>query len=271
MLAFIALGLTITSCTNEDTTTEEEQNEEVSEVKLSSEIDTAASIIGDIIIEAYETEESDNLGRNGNGQGMLPNCVTITVVAQQGFREVTVDFGTEGCEVRGHLLKGQIVFSYTRNIEAQEVIINYSLIDFYFDAKQVIGSRTLFKERSNANGNPQFTHTLDITVIWPNGAQASREGLKVREWVEGFESGIFSDNVFEVTGNWTTSFVNGNVHSYEVLTPLRREVICSYFVSGSVDVQRTNFGGTFDYGIGDCDNEATFTFNNGNEVNIILN
>ena len=27
--------------------------------------------------------------------------------------------------------------------------------------------------------------------------------------------------------------------------------------------KRTNFGGTFDYGNGDCDNQATFTFNNG--------
>ncbi|NNC44857.1 MAG: hypothetical protein HKN99_03145, partial [Winogradskyella sp.] len=81
----------------------------------------------------------------------------------------------------------------------------------------------------------------------------------------------FSDNVFEISGNWTTTFVNGNTHTYEVLTPLRREVICTYFVSGSIDIQRTNFGGVFDYGEGECDNQATFTFNNGNVINITLN
>ena len=43
------------------------------------------------------------------------------------------------------------------------------------------------------------------------------------------------------------------------------------FVSGAVDVQRTNFGGIFDYGEGDCDNQATFTFNNGETVEITLN
>jgi hypothetical protein len=110
-----------------------------------------------------------------------------------------------------------------------------------------------------------------MTVIWPNGKQASREGLKIREWVEGFGSGFFSDNVFEFTGNWSTTFVNGNTHSYQVITPLRREMICDYVVSGSVDVERTNFGGTFDYGNGDCDNQATFTFNNGTIVDIVLN
>ncbi|MGK0429751.1 MAG: hypothetical protein ACJARX_001419, partial [Psychroserpens sp.] len=122
------------------------------------------------------------------------------------------------------------------------MLITYDLINFYFDAKHIIGSKTLLKELSNDNGNPEFTHTLEMTVIWPNGKQASREGLKIREWVEGFGSGFFSDNVFEFTGNWSTTFVNGNTHSYQVITPLRREMICDYVVSGSVDVERTNFG-----------------------------
>ncbi|RKE98345.1 hypothetical protein [Ichthyenterobacterium magnum] len=272
MLSFIVLGLTFTSCSDEESVDSDEQSLEISEVELSSEVDAAAIVVGDVIINVYENEESNVEDRNAsNTISGLPECVTITVVAQQGFREVTVDFGTEGCMVYNHLLKGQIVFSYTRNPEAQEVLISYALVDFYFDAKNVIGSKTLFKQLSNDNGNPQFTHTLDLTIIWPNGAEASREGLKIREWVEGFQSGIFSDNVFEITGNWTTTFVNGNTHTYDVVIPLRREVICFYFVSGSVDVQRTNFGGTFDYGNGDCDNQATFTFNNGTMIDVTLN
>ncbi|WP_299338483.1 hypothetical protein [uncultured Psychroserpens sp.] len=271
MLAFVVLGLTFTSCTSDNNTVSDPQETEITEVRLSSEIDVAANVVGDIIIDAYELEESDNLDRQSQEQSALPDCVTITVVAQQFFREVTVDFGTEGCVVHGHLLKGQIVFSYTRDPEAQQILITYDLVDFFFDAKNVLGSKTILRELSNENGNPQFTHTLDLTVIWPNGAQASREGLRVREWVEGFGSGVFSDNVFEITGNWSTTFVNGNQHTYEVLTPLRREVICFYLVSGSVDVQRTNFGGTFDYGDGDCDNQATFTTNNGNVIDVTLN
>ncbi len=272
MLSFVVLGLTFTSCSNEDSVApNEEQTVEISEVALSSEIDTAANVIGDVIISAYEAQESDELGRMAASDSGIPPCVTITLVAEQNFRQLTLDFGEEGCLVNGHLLSGQIVMSYSRDPEAQEVLLTYELIDFYFNSKNIIGSKTLLKELSNENGNPQFTHTLDLTVIWPNGAQASRQGLRIREWVEGFGSGVFSDNVFEVTGNWSTTFVNGNEHTYTVLTPLRREVICLYFVSGSVDVQRTNFGGTFDYGEGDCDNAATFTFNNGTEVEITLN
>ena len=270
-LAFIVIGFAFNSCSdNEDQTLIENTTGDTLELARAAEADAASASVEDMVIEVYELEEASLTGRYSQPQ-TLPDCVTITVVAQQGFREVTIDFGTEGCLVRGHILKGQIVFSYTRDIEAQEILITYDLVDFYFDNKNVLGNRTILRERENDNGNPQFTHTLDLTVIWPNGVQASRSGMKVREWVEGFGSGVFSDNVFEVTGNWTTTFVNGNTHTYEVTLPLRREVICTYFVSGTIDVQRTNFGGTFDYGSGDCDNQATFTFNNGTEIPITLN
>jgi hypothetical protein len=271
ILNLMVLGLIFTSCSSNDEVTEtENQLEDTLEVQRSAEIDKVDNVLGDLIIEAYEHEESNTANRGSQARD-IPDCVTITVVAEQGYRQVTLDFGTEGCIVRGHLLKGQIVFDYTRDPEAQQIMINYNLIDFYFDAKNIIASRSILKELSNDNGNPQFTHSLDITVIWPNGVQASREGVRIREWVEGFGSGIFSDNVFEITGNWTATFVNGNTHTYEVITPLRREVICTYFVSGTFDVQRTNFGGLFDFGDGDCDNQATFTFNNGTEIPINLN
>ncbi len=271
VLSLLVLGLIFTSCSkNEDVTDPNSQIEDTTEVQRSAEIDQVDNILGDLIIDAYEGQELSETGRV-NYTSAIPDCVTITVVAQQGYRQVTLDFGSEGCLVNGHILKGQIIFDYTRDPEAQEISINYNLVDFYFDNKNIIGSRSILKELSNENGNPQFTHTLDVTVIWPNGVQASREGTKIREWVEGFGSGIFSDNVFEITGNWSATFVNGNTHTYEVLTPLRREVICAYFVSGSFEVQRTNFGGVFDYGDGDCDNQATFTFNNGQEIEITLN
>ncbi len=271
VLGLMTLALVFTSCSKDETSdNSDDLAQDTSEVQRSAEIDQIDNVLGDLVIDAYEEQELDVADR-GTYTSDIPDCVTITIVAQQGYRQVTLDFGTEGCLIHGHLIKGQIIFDYTRDPEAQQIMINYNLVDFYFDEKNIIASRSLLKELSNENGNPQFTHSLNITVIWPNGVQASREGLRIREWVEGFGSGIFSDNVFEITGNWSATFVNGNTHTYEVIVPLRREVICYYFVSGSFDVQRTNFGGVFDYGEGDCDNQAMFTFNNGTEIPIILN
>jgi hypothetical protein len=271
----VVVGLVFTSCSNNETD-EQEDAQDYSEVALSSEIDRASDTMDDIAIQVYEDQEAIENGANTDGDfdrsvNMFPDCVTITVVIESMYREITIDFGTEGCVINGNTIKGKMILSYTRNPDAQQITITKTFEDFYFNNKNIVGGHTLVKVLSNENGNPQFTRTTDITVIWPNGAQASRNGVKVREWVEGFGSGVWSDNVFEVTGNWTTTFVNGNTHSYEVIIPLRREVVCYYFVSGSIDVERTNFSGVFDYGEGDCDNQATFTFDGGEVIDITLN
>ncbi|WP_299361262.1 hypothetical protein [Winogradskyella sp.] len=271
IFCLVVLGLVFTSCSdNDETSGTGDLGQDTTEVQRSAEIDQVDNILGDMVVDAYEGQELSESGKGVYTSG-IPECVTVTLVAEQGYRELTLDFGTEGCIVNGHLIQGQIVIDYTRDPEAQQIEINYNLFDFYFDAKHVIASRSILRELSNENGNPQFTHDLTITVVWPNGVQASREGTRIREWVEGFGTGVFSDNVFEITGDWTATFVNGNTHIYEVIEPLRREVICAFFVSGSFDVQRTNFGGLFDYGEGNCDNQATFTFNNGTEIPITLN
>ena len=273
LFAVFALSLLVVGCSDDEPVENEEPvAQEYTEVSRSAEIDKASESIDDISIEVYEIQEESENNRSTANFNMLPDCVTVTVVMQQNYREITIDFGSEGCLIHGNLLKGQIVLTYERNPEAQEVFITKTLVDFYFNNKNLVGGKTLLKQLSNENGNPQFTKTAELTIIWPNGLQASRNAVKVREWIEGFDTpGIFSDNVFEITGNWSTTFINGNTHNYEVILPLRREVICFYFVSGSIDVERTNFSGVFDYGEGDCDNMATFTFDNGEVVDIVLN
>jgi hypothetical protein len=271
-MVLAVLALTFVGCSENEAIEidEQELEKDYSEIVLSSEIDESSEAIDDIAINVFETQQEGEFSRNPPNYN-VPGCVTITVVIEQNFREITIDFGTEGCLIRGNVLKGKIILSFEANPEAQEILITKTLEDFYFNNKNIIGGKTILKERSNENGNPQFTKTVDITVVWPNGVEASRVGTKVREWIEGHGSGVWSDNVFEITGNWTSTFRNGNSHNYEVVIPLRREVICYYFVSGSIDIEKTHFSGVLDYGDGDCDNQATFTNDNGNVRDIILN
>lgn len=269
MLTVLVTVTLFSACSDEDPAIDTPNTQDVTEMSRASEIDAIDVSLGDLVINAFESQEASS-GRN-NYNTNLPECVIITAVVQQNAVTVNIDFGTEGCLVNGNLIRGEIDMSYTRDPEAMQILINYTLVDFYFNNKSVEATRTILRERSNENGNPQFTHSLDITVTWPNGLQASRSGEKVREWIEGFGSGTFNDNVFLITGFWNATFVNGNSHNYEVLEPLRREIGCVHFVSGTIEVTRTNFGGIFDYGNGDCDALATFTFNNGTEIPINLN
>lgn len=275
-MLMVLMGFTLVffGCSDNEPVENLQEDPSSTEIALSAEMDVAIETMDDIAMDAYEAQEANenSSGRttNGNGFFTLPDCVTITVEAQQNFREMTIDFGTEGCEVRNNILKGKIVLTYNRDPEARDILISKTFEDFYFNDINVIGSKTILRERSNDNGNPQYTKTIDVTVVWPDGVEASRTGTKIREWIEGYGSGIWSDNVFEVTGNWTSNFRNGNIHSYEVTDPLRREMVCRFFVSGSINVERTHFSGVFDYGDGECDNQATFTFEDGTVRDITL-
>lgn len=271
-MAVTVFTLTFLGCSKNEATEIDalEQEKDYLEVVLSSEIDETSEAVEDITLDVFETQQESDFSRN-LPHFNVPDCVIITVVIEQNFREITIDFGTEGCLIRGNVLKGKIIMSYEANPEAQQILISKTFEEFYFNNKNILGGTSILKELANENGNPQFTRNVDITVIWPNGVEASRVGTKVREWIEGHGSGVWSDNVFSITGNWTSTFRNGNSHSYEVIIPLRREVICYYFVSGSIDIERTNFSGVLDYGEGDCDNQATFTNENGNVREIILN
>lgn len=268
LVTFVTVTL-FTACSEEEPAVDITNSQEITEMSRASEMDAIDVSLGDLVINAFEAQEASS-GRNAYNAN-LPECVVITAVVQQNAVTVNINFGTDGCLVNGNLIRGEIDMSYTRDPEAMQILINYTLVDFYFNNKSIEATRTILRERFNENGNPQFTHSLDITVTWPNGLQASRSGEKVREWIEGFGSGTFSDNVFLISGFWNASFVNGNTHNYEVIAALRREIGCPHFVSGAIEVARTNFGGVLDYGDGACDAEASFTFNNGVVIPIALN
>lgn len=271
LLCLMVIAILVIACTS-DESSGDSNLQNANELRMSSEIDNMESVLEGVIINAYENQENNEsrmAGASISSERQM-DCATVTVVMDVNYREITVDFGSDGCVINGHFLQGQVIITYTRDPGAQEVLINYELVDFYCNLRQLVGTKTILKELSNDNGNPQFTHTLDLTIIWPNGAQASRDGVRVTEWVEGLGTAALTDNVFEVTGYWNATFVNGNSHNYEVVTPLRWEVPCTHFVSGTIQADWTNFSGVLDYGNGTCDNEAIFTSESGQVFTIIL-
>jgi hypothetical protein len=273
LLAFtFALSIFLASCSSDsDNPTNDDQN--LDEVILSATIDDDMALLDDLANSTFETQENTT-GRTYATESIntpiLPPCATITAVLQQNNVTVTIDFGEEGCMVNNRLLRGVVVHTWTHDPDAQEITITRSFQDFYINARNIAGGGSILRERFNDNNNPQSTHNYDITVTWPNGDQAYRTGTKVREFIEGFDTPEWQDNVFLVTGNWSHTFVNGNTHNHEVLVALRREA-CPHFVSGLLQVERTNIMGVLDFGDGTCDNLATFTFTNGTVVEIVLN
>jgi hypothetical protein len=260
---FISL-LFLTSCEKETDVTVEEMKTE--NVQKSTEIDVASDVVSSVVEEAYILDGTTD--RNSKSDTFLPACMTKTVTIVGNTRTVVLEF--DDCTFKGNHLDGIITMVYEKNPEAMTRTITYVFSDFYFNNKLIEGGGSILREKSNNQGNPQSTKNQDITVTWPDGKSAHRVGIKVREWIEGVGSGTWGDNVFSITGQWTTEFPNGDLNSGIVTTPLRRELACNFIVSGVIALSHNELAGTLDFGSGSCDNEAIFTGPNGVEHIIIL-
>ena len=129
---------------------------------------------------------------------------------------MTIDFG-EGCEMpNGNFLSGIIYLSYAKDLDAVSNTIALNLENFTFNGVSVEGSSNIVRVRSNENGNPQGTANANFTATWPDGATASFTGTRTREWIEGFGTGFWGDNVFLITGKRTYVSRAGNEFVKEV-------------------------------------------------------
>ena len=232
-----------------------------SEIKQSMDLDVDLDFIEGLEIQTFEDHNSRN--------SQLPDCVTVTVVMQQNFKEITLDFG-DGCEVNGKFLAGIMIITFEPNPDAAQREITTVFDNFTINQRTINGIKNRLWQASNDNGNPQHTITVDITVNWLTvDYLLHRTGTKVRERVEG-QQGVWTTYVFNITGEWTNTFGNGNTYSWEILTPLVKEAICYFFVSGNVSIERPNINGVLDYGNGECDNLAIFTTSDGEVIEISL-
>ena len=85
------------------------------EVKNSIDLDTDLDFLETLSLNEFERE-------NSRDPQSLPDCVTITVIIQQGFKEITLDFG-EGCQVGNKNISGIMTLTYQPNIDEQELLI----------------------------------------------------------------------------------------------------------------------------------------------------
>lgn len=273
MLVILA-SLTLFSCDkSEDEPNEITSNELVvtqTELQFSDESEMISEDITAIAEDVYATDEITMTSKGSYFSDYLPVCAIVTTVDTETSREKTIDFG-EGCELpNGNTLSGIIHLSYARDMDLAEKTIALILENFTFNNVSIEGGANILRVRSNENGNPQSTADASFSAIWPEGETASFEGERTREWIEGYGSGFWGDNVFLITGK--RNFINkvGNTFEKEVLSPLRRELSCRFIVSGVLNISRNNANVSLDFGDGDCDAKGTLIYPDGSTDEVFL-
>ena len=248
----------------------EQENFETAALLQADESEWITEEIVNVAEEVYASEEIAATGKGVAESGFIPECVTITTVRTDTTVEKTIDFGT-GCELpNGNVLSGIILLTYAKDMDLLEKTLNMQLQDFTFNDIAVEGGASLVRQRANPEGNPQSDVTSGFTGTWPSGETASWKGSRTREWVEGYGSGFWGDNVFLVTG--TQTFINrsGISWSRTVLEELRREWSCRFLVSGVLQISRNDLKAELDFGDGSCDAFGALTYPDGTTETVTL-
>jgi hypothetical protein len=275
-LASLLIGvlfLTFSSCSKDESTSEELSSTEVisaTELKFSDETEMISEEITAIAEDVYAADEISTTSKMDYHSDYLPDCAVVTIELTETTKNVTLNFG-EDCEMpNGNTVSGTIYVSYSRDMQAASNTISLSLEDFVFNGVAVEGSASIVRVRSNENGNPQGTANATFTSTWPDGNTTSYTGTRTREWIEGFGTGFWGDNVFLITGKRTYVSRAGNEFIKEVITPLRREMSCRFIVSGVLEISRFGNTASLDFGDGSCDAKGTLTYADGTEEEIFL-
>lgn len=273
----VVCGLSLLSCQKEDL------GSTADEAKVNAKIDLANDDVSDLVENAYDATAADASGRgmeSASSQSNLPACATVTrnpafgTPVQVGQTVTkTIDFGTVGCPMaNGNVLRGQIIVSFEYQPTAASQSINYEFVNFYHNNIKIVGNKNF--TRTFVQGLPVVVMNMDLTATFPDGRMFDRVGTRTRTITAGYDTPLLSDNVYQVTGNWTTTYPNLADQVSTITSPLIVKMSCALtskplIVQGVITFERPAQTSTLNYGSGDCDNLAVFTIN-GNAYNIII-
>lgn len=220
--------------------------------------------ISEISDQAYEVGIYGTKSTNDDDH-RLGNCVTITIDTTTMPRVMTIDFGPTNCLCRdGKYRRGQIIVTFTGRFRAPGTVITHTFNNFFVNDNQVAGTKTRTNLAPNSNNQPAFNTVVDLTITLANNAGSiSIQSDHTRTWIEGFNTPrIWFDDIFLITGSGTHTHSNGGGFTKTITVPLRKELTCHHFVSGTVETIPVNRPvRILDFGDGACDNIATVTVN----------
>lgn len=272
----LAIALFIVSCSKNDSTDivddELVATEVISSTELnaSDEVELISEDITALAEDIYAVDEISFTDKVSFTSDFLPDCVTITTVVTDKGIEKTLDFG-DGCELRnGNVLSGIILLSYSKDMEAITKTLNVSLENFTFNRVSIEGGASIVRNRANDNGNPQSVARADFDAEWPEGETMAYSANRTREWIEGYGSGIWGDNVFLISGKATYTGKLGSVFTKSTVEPLRREMSCRFIVSGILEISRSDAKVSLNFGDGSCDAIGILTYPDGTTKEVSL-
>ncbi len=270
-LAFIFFfsAVVLTSCKKDDNSTTTSELETTFE--LSGKQAISDNLVEDDNVVLMEVTSEQNLAGGRPGDNSTPSsffgCATVTVTPASGFpKTITIDFGT-GCTHNNVLRSGKMIVVLSDSLRRPGATATTTFDNYYVNGFKREGTIVW----TNTSTNVTRSWSRQVTngkVTAPSGEWWLHNGLKNVIQVEGTGTHIPFDDIFQITGNGSTSNSAGRTRSHTILEALVKRNNCENIVRGRLRVDGPNHFAIIDYGNGTCDNLATISID-GNPPRII--
>ena len=298
LLWILLTGLAVTffSCDNSDNV-EELKSDINSKVELNTDTETVITTeeaseeimeVADYEIDIFSFMESEYSEPTSTKQGYHHRYSQMFMEWQryrgENMPEVTIEFGEDGrfpmtitvnygdsiLLYNDRVISGVIKIEMTAPPRTDGAVREITM-DLMIDSVSIDGTKRI--EFTGEEGvSRKWECTSEITFTYPDETELFRSAERTREWISGVDTKWdLSDDKIEIRGKVTCVDSEENEYTKEIdeENPLLRIGTCRVIVSGIVIFsQNGEEFAKFDYGNGECDNIATYTFTNeeGEEV-----
>ena len=200
------------------------------------------------------------------------SCAEYTYFTDdEGFEVMVVDYGIEGCEEWGELIKGKITWKWRMNNEGyayENIYENYSswgmsINGYYKGESQWTGTwneedfedSTYFYNWFSDDSEEISTNEENMTI--------SFDGGEIITYVSNFKSKFTFNSYTMLEGSFSYVSSLGDSYTWDIIEPINSDFTCIYWIPVSGIEEGTFNEDTYsiDYGDGTCDNKYTITVN----------
>ena len=262
MILAIAILVNLSSCRKKedtDTDTNASKNESIAERYFNE--------LQDLSDQA-QTGDLSTFKFSSNEGMLLSNCAVITFdtlgnVSASNPDTIIIDFGTSCLCNDNKIRSGKIIISSTGRYRNEGSVITITPENYFVNGNQILGSRIVTNTGNNLLGQPTFSVLVNGTIILANNeGTITWNATRTRTWIQGYNTLVFVDDMYSITGGSSGSKVNGQTWTSLITSPLVHKRICHQIVSGIIQVTPSNKPiRTLDFGQGVCDNTLTVLIN----------
>lgn len=263
LITLVIIALTVLSC-------KKDNNDKITD-DLAAVIEStlATDLSADLFVQlsAIASENRSNFETSGKVKTLLKakpfdspsSCAAITIspIGKNFPKTVTVDFGT-GCTFNDVVHKGTVTAVFSAPLTKKNATITVNLTDYYYNDTAFEGILTIVNNGFNANKHLNFNLNIAKANINNPDFEVNWESSGNVEWVKGQLTSTSLDDEFAIKGSTSGTTGKGLIFTAAIIKPLVKKASCRYITEGTVEYQVASNGiQILNYGMGDCDNQAT--------------